>query len=111
MVAGVVGRSLRDRIPAHRVAHDIDAEPVELVEPRLERARAVGEPGVVLDPVERAGRSVRRVRSDERGERAAATNDERPHESPLLEYSAREMSSFAVEYARTSSGIDVDRRE
>ena len=41
-------RSL-DLIPVQIEAHDVDAELLEAVEPLVERAGAVDEPGVVLD--------------------------------------------------------------
>ena len=90
------GRALScDEIPADGVANDVDAEPVELVEPRLERAGTVEKPGVVLDPHLRAGRSLRRARPHEHDERGDHTA-ERLHRPPLLAWSSREMSSFAL---------------
>ena len=53
---GGVPRPLRgDLVPAEREAHDLDAECLELREPRVDGAGPAQQPGVVLDPVADAG--------------------------------------------------------
>jgi hypothetical protein len=74
----------RDRVPAHREANDVDPEPIELVEPRLERAGALREPGIVLDSGERPRRRVPGVREDEGCEEPHDEDDE-PHRVSLCE--------------------------
>ena len=50
VLPGVLAARRLDLVPVQVEAHDVDAELLEPVEPLVERAAAVGEPGVVLDP-------------------------------------------------------------
>ena len=76
-VLGVVRRAAGDVVPANGEANDVDAEILELVEPRVERARAVDEPRVILDPESCPGRSVgRRRRRDTDAEDGQADEED-----------------------------------
>ena len=67
-VGGIVGRArplgplARDLVPADGEAHELDAEPVEPVDPLLERSRAEDQPGVVVDPEASGARGLSRRR-------------------------------------------------
>src|SRR5439155_9604632 len=71
-----------DLIPVEVDAHDVDAERLELVEPVVQRAGAVSEPGVVLDPVADVGRSPHARCDAAGGESKADEGDGETHRSP-----------------------------
>jgi hypothetical protein len=66
-----------DAIPVERETHEVDPERVELCEALLQRAGAVGDPRVVVDPVADAGRGVgaRRHEGRHHGDEQAEEND------------------------------------
>ena len=60
VLPGVLAARRLDLVPVQVEAHDVDTELLEPVEALVERAAAVGEPGVVLDPEAHVRRGVSR---------------------------------------------------
>ena len=76
---GPLPADLLDLVPVDRETHEVDADPVELGDPLVERSRPVHEPRVVLQPVTDVGRGlgrggVREKRRDRHREKKQATH-------------------------------------
>ena len=125
VLPGVLAARRLDLVPVQVEADDVDAELLEPVEPLVERAGAVDEPGVVLDPEadararrQRAGAASaeQRARQQSGGERRVAFEGGFPapalptHQDPVNERGGGALRALHERHVAHGREPDVDAR-